>query len=78
MIRLKLYRLEDLLLLEVVVQGRHEQDAPPLAVFALGILEVAHLDHHRDALGQEDAAQQRQQQLLADAEGEDGDDAAVQ
>ena len=63
-------------LLIVVVYGRHEENPASLAVLALRILEVGHLQHHRAAFDQEDAAQQRQQQLLADAEGEYSDDAA--
>ena len=60
----------------MVVDRRHQQDATPFAVAAFGVLEPADLHHHREAFDQKDAAQQRQQQLLADAEGEDGDDAA--
>ena len=60
----------------MVVYGSHQQQAVAFAVFALGVFEVADLHHHREAFDQKDAAQQRQQQLLADAEGEDGDDAA--
>ena len=56
--------------------GSHQQQALPFAEFAFGVFEVADLHHHRETLDQEHAAQQRQQQFLADAEGEDGDDAA--
>ena len=59
-----------------MVQGGHEQNAASFAVFAFGVFEVAHLKHDREALDQEDAAEKGQQQLLADAESEDGDDAA--
>ncbi len=60
----------------MVVQRRHEEDAPALAVFALRSLEPAHLHHDRQALYEEDAAQDGYQQLFPYHYGEDGDDPA--
>src|SRR5687767_11203828 len=48
--------LRPALALEVVVEGGHEEDPTALAVALAGVLEVAHLEHHRQRLGHEDAA----------------------
>ncbi len=47
------------------MQGRHEQDASPLAVAFLGVFEPAHLQHHRQGFDDEDAAHDQQHDFLA-------------
>ena len=63
-------------LLVVVVEGGHLEDPLPHAGASLGVSEVGGLDDHRERLHEEDAAEDRQEQLLADHDGKDGDDAA--
>src|ERR1700712_4835320 len=52
-------------LLEMVVQRRHLQDAPALAVLALGVLEPAHLRHHRQRFHHEHATHDPEDDFLA-------------
>ena len=60
----------------MVVDGRHQENAPSLAASAFGIFEIGDLHHNRNALDKKHAAEDRQQQFLANTEGEDGDNAA--
>eukprot|EP01022_Parablepharisma_sp_SALTPOND_P026954 TRINITY_DN652_c1_g3_i1.p2 TRINITY_DN652_c1_g3~~TRINITY_DN652_c1_g3_i1.p2 ORF type:complete len:1102 (+),score=458.93 TRINITY_DN652_c1_g3_i1:51019-54324(+) len=53
------------LLLVVMVQRRHQQDATAGAETLFRILEIGHLDHHRQRLHHEDAAHDEQHDLLA-------------
>ena len=50
----------------MVVEGSHQEDAPSLSVFAFGVFEPALLQQHAHAFHKEDAAQQRQEEFLAD------------
>ena len=52
--------------LEMMVEGGHLEDAPPGPVFAFGVFEISHLEHHREVFDIEYRAEQRQQQLLVD------------
>ena len=58
------------------MQGGHLEDAPPRAGLLFGVLEVEDLQHDRQRLDEEDAAEDGYQQFFADDDGEDGDDAA--
>ena len=51
--------------LEVVVQRCHLEAAAAGAGAALGIFEIAHLQHHREILHKEDGAQYGDKTLLA-------------
>ena len=58
-------------LLEMMMQRRHLEDTLLVAQFV-----AAHLQHHRDRFEDEDAADERQQQFLADDDGDRADGAA--
>ena len=61
--------------LEVVMQGRHLEDALAHAALALRDLEIEHLNHHREVFNKEDGAQDGNEQLLAYEDGKHGNDA---
>ena len=65
-----------LLVLEMVVQGRHAPHAVADTRALLGVTEPETLDDDGQALGEEYAAQQRNQQFLAHQHGAHADDAA--
>ena len=50
----------------MMVQRGHEENPAAFSVFALGALEMSSLDDDGKALHEEDAAKQREYELLAD------------
>ena len=60
----------------MVMDRCHQQQPPAFSVFLFCIFEPAPLQNDGNALHQEDAAQDRQQQFLSDEHGADSDDSA--
>ena len=58
------------------MEGRHQEDTTAFAVLLLGVTEPRDLDHHAEVFDEENPAQHGDQQLLADGDGERGNDAA--
>ena len=44
------------MILEVVMERCHLEDAPPFAIFAFGIFEISHLHYHQEIFEEEDKA----------------------
>src|SRR6185437_14410850 len=63
-------------LLIMVMQGAHEEDPFPIAVFLFRIPEIADLYNYAQALHQEHAAEDGYQPFFPDDDGEGGNDAA--
>jgi len=60
----------------MVMQWCHEKYALPFTVLILGVLEIAHLEHDREVLDQENTTENRDEKLFFDGQGKYGDDAA--
>ena len=59
-----LYQGGNALFLEVMVQGTHLEDAPALAVFLAGVLEITPLHEDGKAFHEEDSAEQGKEEFL--------------
>ncbi len=59
-----------------MVQRRHFENAPSYAVLLLGVLEVGHLNHHRNGFSDEHPAHDGQHDFLADDHGDGAQGAA--
>ena len=69
-------RFDDALFLVMVVEGGHQEDPPAFTVFLSCIFKVITLDEDAHAFGDEDAAEDGEEELLAREDGADADDAA--
>ena len=59
----------------MMVQRSHEENSPAFAEFALGVFEVADLKQHADRFGDENSADEEEDELLADDDGDVADQA---
>ena len=64
------------LLLVMVVERAHQEDASAFTVFLFGVFEVAHLEDDTNILGEENPSDDGQEELFAHGKGQYCDDGA--
>lgn len=62
------------LLLVMVVEGAHQEDASAFTVFLFSVFEVAHLEDDADILGEENPSDDGEQELFTHGKGQHRDD----